>query len=70
MESRIQFSRLSVIVLGTTLLGLGTVITGCSTQGQEPGDYRPTRLQACLSAATTKQDKNDCYFANAEAHGK
>ena len=67
MESRIQFQRISAVVLSSALLGLGTTFAGCSAQG--PGDYRPTRMQVCLAAVKTKSEKNDCYFKNAEAHG-
>lgn len=54
------------VVLSTAILSLGTTIAGCN---QGPGDYRQKPMQICLANAKTKSEKNDCYFANAEAHG-
>jgi hypothetical protein len=66
METRLRTRRLSAVVLGTALLGLGTTIAGCN---QGPGDYRQKPMQKCLAAAETKSEKNDCYFENAQANG-
>ena len=68
MQSKILSGRLSAAVLSAALLGLGTAIAGCASQG--PGDYRQTRMQACLAAAKTKSEKNDCYYQNSQSNGR
>ena len=51
-------------IIAWSIISASAVLSGCATDGSSGG--ATTFMQKCMAKATTKQEKSDCAYANAE----